>query len=262
MTANTKEKKDKVIFAGDRDLAVDVLKFILESGVRPLALMVPDRGKASHAEDLISLCSHLDKSHIIEGAGFKSPEGINFLSSLDADYIVSIHYPYIYPAEVLRVPKYGAMNLHPAYLPFTRGWHTSSWAIWDEVPFGATLHFMNEGLDTGDIIHQKELEVLPEDTADSAYKKAKQLELEVFKEAWPSIVSGDYQLKVQSAASGTFHKKKDLSAIQKIDLEEFVKAKDLIKKIRALTTNNIEEGAYFESGGQKYRLQIRIKKED
>lgn len=258
---NTSEL-NKIVFAGDRDISVEVLRFIISKGVKPLALMIPDRKKASHAQELISLCNHLNESHIIEGLEFKTKEGIDFLTSLEPDYIISIHSPYIYPAEVLKIPKHGAMNLHPAYLPYTKGWHTPSWAIWEEVPFGATLHFMDKTLDTGDIIHQKKLEILPEDTANSVYKRAKKLELEVFKESWSSLISGTYTLKSQIGKTGGFHKKSDLALIQKIDLEKNVKTKDLIRQLKALTTNNIKEAAYFETNGKKYRLQIHIEKND
>ena len=59
-----------------------------------------------------------------------------------------------------------------------------------------------------------------------------------------------------------FHKKSDLALIQKIDLEKNVKTKDLIRQLKALTTNNIKEAAYFETNGKKYRLQIHIEKND
>jgi len=255
-------KLNKIIFAGDRDISIEVLKFIISKGVKPLALMIPNRKKASRAEQLISLCNHLDASHIIEGPKFKTKEGINLLTSLKPDYIISIHYPYIYPAEVLKIPKHGAINLHPAYLPYTKGWHTPSWAIWEQVPFGATLHFMDETLDTGDIIYQKKVKILHEDTANSVYKKAKKIELEVFKKSWSSLISGTYTLKSQIGKTGSFHKKNDLALIQKIDLEKNVKAKDLIRKLKALTTSDIKEAAYFKTKNLKYRIQIRIIKEN
>ncbi len=252
----------RIVFAGDRDIAVKVLKFIIDEGVRPLALLIPDEKKATHAQELITLCSHLDKEKILEGEKFKTKAGKNLLKNLNLDYIISIHFPYIYPKEIIEIPKHGIINLHPAYLPYNRGWHTPTWAIWEETPFGASLHFVNEKIDAGDIIHQKLLEIFPHDTADTLYKRVKDLELETFKEAWPLLVSFTYTRKPQPVTEGTFHKKEDIKKLQFIDLEQQVKAGDLVRRIRALTTNNIKEAAFFILNGKKYRVQIRIIPED
>jgi methionyl-tRNA formyltransferase len=70
------------------------------------------------------------------------------------------------------------LNLHPV-LPYNKGWNTPSWAILDNTTYGATLHFMTEALDEGDIIHQKKLEIVFADTANTLYQKALELEKEV-----------------------------------------------------------------------------------
>jgi len=256
------ESPPKIVYAGDRDISVWVLKFILKQGIKPVALMIPKEDKATHAHLLIKLCKHLNSSRILKGDQFRSKNGISLLKKLEPDYIIGVHFPYIVPKEVLEIPKYGVLNLHPAYLPYNRGWHNPTWAIWEETPYGATLHFMDEGVDTGDIIHQERIEILPSDTADTLYKRVKKLELEVFKEAWPSLVSGTCGRKSQPAEKGSFHKKADISFIQYIDLNKRVKAGDLIRRLRALTTNNAKEGAYFKIGGKLCRVQLRIVEEN
>lgn len=247
----------RIIYAGDRDISVRVLRFLLKEGVSPIALLVPDETRASHTKELIAL-SHLSSDRILRGIKFKSKSGIRLLKSLKPDYIIAVHFPYIFPEEVLKILKYGALNLHPAYLPYNRGWNTPTWAIWEGTPYGATLHFMSEEVDAGDIVHQKRIEIRPQDTADSLYRRVMRLELEVFKEAWDMIVNGTYKRKAQHLERGTLHKKDDIAAIQKIDLGEKINAGDLIRKLRALTTNKVDEAAYFEMNGKKYRLQVKI----
>ena len=248
----------RIVFAGDRDIAVKVLKFIIKRGVKPLTLMVPTKDRATYSQDIIRLYPHLEENRILRGNEFRTERGKNLLRRLDIDYMISIHFPYIYPKEVLEIPKHGVLNLHPAYLPYNRGWHTPTWAIWDETPYGTTLHFMDEGIDTGDIIHQKLLEIRPDATADSLYKQCKKLEFEVFKEAWPQIVEFKYSRVKQKINGGTTHKKSAIRSLQLIDLEQHLKVKDIIKKLRALTTNKVEEAAYFIVNGKKFRIQIRI----
>lgn len=258
-------KKDRIdsslniVFAGDRDIAVRVLRFIIEQGNKPIALMVPDDKKTTHADELIRSCSYLECSRILKGNFFRTEEGIKLLHKLRPDYIICVHFPYIFPKRVLNIPKVGIINLHPAYLPYNRGWHTPTWAIWEETPYGASLHFMDHGLDTGNIIYQEKLKICPADTADILYQRVKELEFNVFKKAWPSLVSHTYIRHPQSANLGTMHKKQDITSIQEINLNKKVKAGDLIRKLRALTTNNLKEAAYFKVNSRLYRIQIRLK---
>jgi methionyl-tRNA formyltransferase len=252
----------QIVFGGDRDISVRVLRFLLKGNFRPLALLVADEKKATHAGELVKLCPHLDNSRLLSGAEFRREAGIKLLKDLAPDYIICVHFPYVFPPEVLSIPKYGALNLHPAYLPWNRGWHTPTWAIWEEMPYGATLHFMNEEVDTGDIVYQKRMRVRPDDTADSLYRRVLKLEYEAFKEAWPSIVNGTYTRKPQTSNEGSYHRKEDIKSIQRLDLRAVSKTEDVIRRLRALTTSDIEEAAYFEVKGKKYRMQIEFTGEE
>lgn len=252
----------KYIFAGDRDISVWVLKYLIDKGFKPEALMITEKNKASHAQELIKL-SALPSSKIFEGNEFKSTKGLSTLSEIKPNFIFGIHFPYLIPKNVLEIPRNGFLNLHPAYLPFNRGWHTPSWAIIEKTPIGATLHFMEEKLDAGDIIHQKEIIIEPNETANSLYQRLKLVEFETFKEAFPKLIDGSFQRTKQDLTKGTSHVKKDLFSdeIQKLDLDKEFKGVDLIDKLRALTTNNISEAAYFINNGRKYHLQIKIEEE-
>jgi len=253
----------RIAFAGDRQIAVQVLDFILGQGVEPLALIIPEKAKATHADALIDCCSHLDASHIMRGQDFRQDDCVHLLESLQLDYLICIHFPLLIPAQVLQVARIGALNLHPAYLPYNRGWHTPSWAILDGTPYGATLHFMDERVDMGDIVYQKRIDVQPSDTAHSLYQKALEAELEVFREAWPFLRDHNIQRIPQDKAKGSSHRRQDMfrDDIQEIKLDESVKAGDLLRCLRALTTNSLKEAAYFDLGGKRYRVQLRITEE-
>ena len=250
----------RIAFAGDRDIAVWVLEFLLSENVRPEALLVSAPERASHNDWLKELCPFLPAEHVLTGKAFRMAEGLELLSSLNLDYIIGIHFPYIVPEAVLSIPKIGVLNLHPAYLPFNRGWHTPSWAILEGTPIGATLHFMDTGVDTGDIIHQKEVVVSPADTAHTLYQRVKACEFETFREAWPGIADGTYQRKSQDGLVGTEHKRSELFVreIQQIPLNDTLPAGQLIRRLRALTTNDVSEAAYFYEDGKRYRVQVSI----
>lgn len=242
----------KYVFAGDREISVTILEWLISLGYKPSALFISNRLNASHADQLIKL-SNLPENLIFEGNSCNNEKTIQIIDNLNVDYIFGIHFPYIIKKPLLKLPKVGVLNLHPAYLPYNKGWHTPSWAILDGTPYGATLHFMTECLDEGDIIHQKEIEILSSDTANDIYQKTLLLEVSVFKEAFPKILT----LKPESIPqheNGTSHFKKELSSIQALtDIE-----KQVINKLRALTTNQITEGAYFVENGKKYYVNVTI----
>ena len=249
-------------FAGDRDVSVAVLDFLLMQGDAPLALLVPDPSRSTHGEQLVNRCSFLSANRIFYGSAFRDDEGLKTIAALELDFIICVHFPLIVPAAMLQVPRRGILNLHPAYLPYNRGWHTPTWAILEGTPIGATLHFMDEGIDTGDIVHQREVSVLPDDTANTLYQRVKAMELVVFQEAWPRLASLDYARTRQTEA-GTFHRRRDLfrPEAQRIDVDSTSTAWELLTRLRGLTTNNVQEAAYFEMGGERFRVQVSIRRE-
>jgi methionyl-tRNA formyltransferase len=252
----------RIAFAGDRQLAVDVLAFLKGQSVLPVALLVPAPEKGSHALVLQEMCAHLSPELMFTGKEFTSPSALTLLGELELDYLISIHFPLLVPPAVLELPKYGCLNLHPAYLPFNRGWHTPSWAILDGTPIGATLHFMDDGVDTGDIVMQRQVEVGPEDTAATLYPRLLAAELEVFRAAWPLIARGDVPRQKQPD-TGTNHSARDLRQpeVQRLDLVAEEPIGRTLTRLRGLTTSRLDEAAYFEADGQKYRVQVHIEPE-
>jgi len=182
------------------------------------------------------------------------PDLIEKLKDADLDYIICVHFPKIIPKKIL----YGVLNLHPSYLPYNRGWHTPTWAIIDGTPAGATLHFMDEKIDHGDIVDQKRVPILPTDTAQDLYQRILVAEYDVFEQAWPSLIDRTYKRKPQNDSIATYHKKSDLQKIK-----NFLDADNIgfstIQVLRALTTNDIKEACYYKIDGQKYAVQVNIK---
>ena len=250
--------KPSLVFAGNRRIGLHCLRLLLGADWPPVALIVPTGQKAECVQEMKAL---LPDVPLLEGTTFRKPEGISLLNSLSPDYIVSVHFPYIIPPEVLKIPRIGALNLHPAYLPYNRGWHTPSWAIIEGSLYGATLHWMDEGLDTGDIAIRREVPVFPSDTAHTLYQRVLLVEEELFRDAIPLMMSRDLP-RVPQTGKSTTHTKQDLVSIQRLDLEATAKVSDIINLLRGLTTNTWDEAAWFEVEGIKYRIRVEIKKEE
>ena len=160
-------------FAGDRLISVNLLSFLIDEGYKPSFLIVNETKDSSHREELISLSGLTDRD--IYDIDFIN-KNYSILADYDTDYIFGIHFPYIISKPLLSIPKVGFLNLHPAFLPYNKGWHTPSWAILDKTKYGATLHFMSNDLDAGDIIAQREIEVKPNVTANELYQSVLKVE--------------------------------------------------------------------------------------
>lgn len=245
----------RLVYAANRAIGVHALALLQRAGIEPVALLVPDGAGASRIADMRAA---LDSAiPIIEGTSFKSPTGLARLATLSPDYILSVHYPYLFPQSVITISKIGVLNLHPAFLPFNRGWHTPSWAIIDQTPIGATLHWVDENVDAGDIALQRLIDIRPSDTADSLYQRLLQSELDLLEMAIPLLKTNQLPRQPQQPG-GSAHRKMDLAAIQQIDLMKSVRADDLLNLLRGLTTNNPEEAAYFVKDGRRYRIRVDI----
>jgi methionyl-tRNA formyltransferase len=247
-----------IVLAANRDIGLQALRRLIAAQMTPVALLLPSPPLADGAVEAMRLLLPLQQ--VLTGKSFRQPAGIARLRSLGIDYLLSVHFPYVLPAEVLDIPRIGTLNLHPAYLPYNRGWHTPSWAIAEQTPYGATLHWVDESLDTGDIALQRHVPVRPSDTADALYQRVLRAELELLDEAIPALRAGTLP-RVPQSGQGSSHRKGDLESMRRLDLSESGTYELLLRRLRALTTNRWEEAAWFEHGGDRFLVRVEIKPE-
>lgn len=159
--------------------------------------------------------------------------------------------------ELLNAPKFGFINLHTSYLPYGKGKHPHYWSIVDEKPYGVTIMKIDSGLDTGQIIFQKEIEVSWPDTGKTLYFKAMQAMSELLTEKRDEILNLHFDL-VGQTESGTFHYEKELEQNSRIVLDQEYTARNLLNIIRARTFRPFP-AAYFTDSGKKYEVTVQIK---
>ena len=98
---------------------------------------------------------------------------LTLLKEYSAELFVSMSFNQIFRKDILKVPSMGIINCHAGKLPFYRGRNILNWAlINDEKEFGITTHYVDEGIDTGDIILQKTFPITDEDTYKTLLEKA------------------------------------------------------------------------------------------
>lgn len=109
----------------------------------------------------------------LKNKNINSPEFIDTVSKFNCDLFVSMSFNQIFKEKIISIPKYNTINCHAGKLPFYRGRNILNWAlINDEKKFGITVHFVDEGIDTGDIILQREYSITDEDDYASLLEKS------------------------------------------------------------------------------------------
>lgn len=126
----------------------------------------------------------------------------------NVDFLISYGYRHILGDEVLALFPRRAINLHISLLPWNRGADPNLWSFLENTPKGVTIHYMNHGLDTGDILTQKEVEFASTDTLRSSYERLRKNIEDLFKISWQDIRLGKIQARPQMQ-SGTYHRSKD-----------------------------------------------------
>lgn len=201
-----------------------------------------------------------DRDNVFVNSLLTTKDQLRNIKSIQPEYIVSCGYRHIVPKEILNVPSEGCLNLHPSFLPFNRGANPNVWSIVEETPAGVTLHYMDEGIDTGEILAQKRVEKNFSDTGKTLHKRLEDGQVDLFKQAWPDMVAGDLTKQEQKEAAGTYHRTDDFEELCKLNPDEKVRTKDILDRLRALTYPPYDN-ARMEVDGDVYYIEIDIDKE-
>ena len=133
------------------------------------------------------------------------------------------------------------------------------WNLIEDVPFGVTLHWIDEKIDSGDIAFQKQLKNSWEDTGFTLRKKGGEEIIKLFEDNLDLIISGNIPRKKQDLTKGSFRLGKEIQDSSKIDLDQSYTAKELLNLIRA-RSGFASGGICFEDGNKKYEVTLLIKK--
>jgi len=133
------------------------------------------------------------------------PANVGLLRELAPDFILSFYYRNMIKPEVLDIPRLGALNLHGSYLPRYRGRVPVNWAVINgETETGATLHYMVEKPDAGDIVDQEKVAIDFTDTAFDVFKKLTEAAATVIRRAWPMLLAGTAKRIPMDLAAGNY----------------------------------------------------------
>lgn len=207
------EKLMRVMFMGTPDLALVILKALYESDICELTSVVtqPDKPKGRGHQ---MAASPVKVFALEKGITVHQPETLKdgaFLSVLDSekpDMIIVAAYGKILPPYVLDHPKYGCINAHGSLLPKYRGAAPIQRAIIDgEKKTGITAMFMDKGLDTGDMILKREVDITSEDDFESLHDKLAAVAAECILDTVALAKEGPLPREKQNDAEATYAEK-------------------------------------------------------
>ncbi|MFA5089306.1 MAG: formyltransferase family protein [Candidatus Omnitrophota bacterium] len=146
------------------------------------------------------------KTHILET---EQPFDVDFLKKNSIDFVISYRYRHRIRKPVIDYMKGNIINLHISYLPFNRGADPNLWSFLEDSAKGCSIHFIDEGIDTGDLIVRRRIEFEAEgETLASTYLKLNQEVIRLFDREWPKILAGKSG-RMKQPAGGTSHKLAD-----------------------------------------------------
>ncbi len=170
-------------------------------------------------------------------------------------------WPHILKAETIRMPRLGFLNTHPSLLPHNRGKNPNFWSIVEERPFGVSVHWIDEDIDSGDIVARREIPVDWTDTGETLYRKACAEMVPAVVDAYAEVRSGTAKRVPQSLNEGSFHRASELDPASRLDLDAPTTARAVLNRLRARTFSGYP-ACWFEDGGRRYEARIEIVDKD
>lgn len=185
----------KVIFMGTPDFAVGALEAIIKAGHEVTAVVTqPDKPKGRSGKlsfSPVKECAQKYGIPVLQPVRIKKPEAVEELSEYEAEVFVVAAFGQILSREILDMPKYGCLNIHASLLPKYRGSSPIQWAVINgEEKSGVTIQQMNEGIDTGDILYQKEIVLDKKETGESLFDRLAVLGAETIVETLALLEEG------------------------------------------------------------------------
>ncbi len=162
------------VFIGGKQLGVNCLRSLLAKGVKPKAVIcnLDDDGQDKDWHESLAKVSREARLTTITGKKVRDPEVVKIISESKPDVVFCIGGMQIIPPEVLSASRLGCLNIHPALLPKYRGRYSTVHALFNgDKTTGVTVHWMDEKLDSGPIVAQREYPIEETDTGKTLYDK-------------------------------------------------------------------------------------------
>ena len=243
----------RIVFIGAGEIGVPTLRALLNSEHEVVGMVTqPDKpvGRAQMVEPTpVRKAVTATNIPVLQPPRIKDPQAIEEIHALTSDVIVVMAYGQILPRALLEIPNIACLNLHASLLPRWRGAAPIQAAIVaGDRETGITVMYMDEGLDTGDILLQRTIDILLDDTGGSLHDRLAQIAPDALLESLRLLAKGIAPRTSQDSSLATYAPK--LKREQgKIDW--FEPAEAIERKIRAFDP---WPGAFMKINGQNLKI--------
>lgn len=252
----------RIVYMGTPDFAVEPLEAIIKAGYEVAAVVTqPDKQKGRGKEVKMTPVKECALRHgipVFQPVKIKEPEAVAELEKYQADLFVVAAFGQLLSEEILNMPEYGCINIHASLLPAYRGAAPIQWAVLNgEKESGVTIMQMDKGLDTGDMLLKRSVELSPKETGDSLHDKLMHLGAELIVEALPKLEKGELVPEKQKDELSSYAKKLT-KAMGQIDW-----SKDAVSLERWIRGLNSWPSAYTFFGGKTLKIwEARVAEEN
>jgi methionyl-tRNA formyltransferase len=243
----------RIVFIGTGDIGVPTLQALLKSEHEVVGVVTqPDKpvGRAQLVKPPpIKKAVTATQMPVLQSPRIKERQAIEEIRALTPDVIVVMAYGQILPRDVLEIPKIACLNLHASLLPRWRGAAPIQAAIAaGDRESGITVMYMDEGLDTGDILLQRTIDILPHDTGGSLHDRLAEIAPEALLDSLELLAKESARRTPQDNAFATYAPKLKRED-GKIDWSDSAEA--IERKIRAF---NPWPGAFMKFDGRNLKI--------
>ena len=246
----------KIALMANGPVGVAVARHLTECGDQIVRLYLHDFGNQQMGEEIVAAAGVKPRQTFFAHQT-NDAEVVDSLRELAPDFLITVYWSYLKP-PVFQIPLRGTVNFHPALLPINRGWYPHVHSIVDGTPCGVTLHAIDEGADTGPIWAQRTVPCSVLDNAGTMHARLQDEITRLFVDSWEAIKSGDITLTPQDNDKAIYRKKKDVDALDEIDMDKQYTGRELLNLLRARTFGP-RSFAYFKDPehGRVY-LHLRL----
>ncbi|MBZ2193855.1 methionyl-tRNA formyltransferase [Pseudoalteromonas arctica] len=254
----------RIIFAGTPDFAARHLQALIQSehqivGVYSQPDRPAGRGKKLKASEVKALALEHNLP-VFQPQSLKNDEALAELTSLNADIMIVVAYGLILPKAILEAPRLGCLNVHGSILPRWRGAAPIQRAIWaGDEQTGVTIMQMDEGLDTGDMLHISRCPISTTETSASLYTKLAELGPDALIETINKLANGELTPEPQNDELANYAKK--LSK-EEANIDWSMSALQIERNIRSFNPWPV---CFTQMGGQTvkiYQAQVVLQSGD
>lgn len=198
-----------IVFMGTPSYARESLKALLDAGFSVVGVFTqPDRpkGRGGKTQMCETKALALEKGIPVFQVRSVKKEGVEILRALRPDLCVTAAFGQILSEEVLSVPPMGTVNVHASLLPRYRGSAPINWCVVNgEKKTGVTTMMTNRGIDTGDILLQRETDILPDETAGALTERLAKMGGELLVETVKLLEKGECPRNKQDEGAATYY---------------------------------------------------------